>query len=105
MNELIYYPGFEVTQIDWLKFALLYIDKLCPIIPMAGDSHLSDVSKRIIADTDLINIHRPDMDEGSKATLDALEYVDKILRTPQRYSAFFGQDDILGTWRQPIFIC
>lgn len=102
MNELIYYPGFEVTQIDWLKFALLYIDKLCPIIPMSGDSHLSDLSKRIIDDTDLINIHRPDRDEGSKATLDALEYVDKILRTPRRYSAFFRQDDILGTWRQPI---
>lgn len=101
MNELIYYPGFEVKQMDWLKFALLYIDKLCPIVPMSGDSHLSGLSKRIMNDTDLISIHRPDMEEGSKATLDALEYIDKILRTPQRYSAFFGQD-ILGTWRKPI---
>jgi len=101
MDELIYYPGFEVKQMDWLKFALLYIDKLCPIIPMSGDSRLSNLSKHIINDTDLISIHRPDTEEGSKATLDALEYVDKILRTPQRYSAFFGQD-FLETWRQSV---
>src|SRR5688572_12470504 len=27
MQNLIYYPGFEVVDNDWLKFALLYIDK------------------------------------------------------------------------------
>lgn len=101
MNKLIYYPGFEVTNIEWLKFALLYIDKLCPIIPMSADSHLGEISKRIIDETDLISIHRPDMYEGSKATLDALEYVDKILRTPRRFSTFFGPD-IVGRWSQPI---
>ena len=28
MERLIYYPGFEVPSIDWLKFALLYIGEL-----------------------------------------------------------------------------
>ena len=37
MEELIYYPGFEVSNEDWLKFALLYLDKLNPIIPESGE--------------------------------------------------------------------
>ena len=26
MNELLYYPGFEIKNEKWLKFALLYLD-------------------------------------------------------------------------------
>ena len=101
MKQLIYYPGFEVTDLNWLKFALLYIDKLCPITPASADSHLSDLFRQIETDTDLIDVYRPQKDEGATATLDSLEYVDKILRAPKRYSTFLGQDDILQRWRQP----
>ena len=37
MKELIYYPSFEVRNREWLKFALLYIENLNPIIPESGD--------------------------------------------------------------------
>ena len=33
MKELLYYPGFEVKDETWLKFALLYLDHISPIIP------------------------------------------------------------------------
>jgi len=99
MEELIYYPGFEVRRIDWLKFALLYIDKLDPIIPPSGDSYLSSFYKHLINETDLINIHRPDYKEGATATLDALEYIEKILEAPNRYSSFFGIN-MMERWKK-----
>jgi hypothetical protein len=40
-HELIYYPGFEVQNPDWLKLALLYIDRLDPIIPVSDDKYLT----------------------------------------------------------------
>lgn len=42
MRELIYYPSFEVRNREWLKFALIYLEYLDPIIPESGDVHLSD---------------------------------------------------------------
>jgi hypothetical protein len=38
LKKLIYYPSFEAEDINWLKFALLYIDVLKPIIPRSGDA-------------------------------------------------------------------
>lgn len=32
MSEL-YYPGFEITNLNWLKYALLYKEDLYTIIP------------------------------------------------------------------------
>lgn len=46
MKKVIYYPGFKAEDINWLKFALLYIDVLKPIIPYTGDAHLSDTFRR-----------------------------------------------------------
>ena len=33
MKSMVYYPGFEVQNEKWLKFALLYFEELRPIIP------------------------------------------------------------------------
>lgn len=60
MQELIYYPGFEVRNVSWLKFALLYIETLRPIIPVSGDKHISNFYSRIINETDLIERFRPE---------------------------------------------
>src|SRR5436853_588756 len=67
MQEFIYYPGFEVRDVNWLKFALLYLDKLDPIIPESGDEHLTEQYRRIMSETDLIEVHRPSLDEGLQA--------------------------------------
>ena len=66
MKDLIFYPGFEFSDTTWVKFALLYINKLNPIIPTTGESYLSDSFKQILDETDLIHFHRPTFDEGMK---------------------------------------
>lgn len=100
MHELIYYPGFEVLDRDWLKFALLYIDKLKPIIPYGCEFYLSDEFKEFMRRTDLVDAYRPSYDEGDSATRDALEEMEKIMRHPERYGRVFGDPDFLGKWTQ-----
>jgi hypothetical protein len=99
MQELIYYPAFEVQDANWLKFALLYVDRLSPIIPESGDRYLTDTFRQITRETDLIHAHRPDPREGEAASLDAIDQIEKILKHPKRYSNLFGSDDFLDRWR------
>lgn len=99
MEELIYYPGFEVQNPDWLKFALLYLDKLDPIIPNTGDKYLSSSFQKLRDETDLIQVYRPDYDEGYFATLDAIDHVEKVLKNPDRYEKIFGRKDIDQVWK------
>lgn len=101
MKEVIYYPGFEVRSDEWLKFALLYIDHLDPIIPESGDKYLGDLSKKLRGETDLIIPHRPDGPEGNMASLDAIELVDQILQSPSHYSRYLGEEDFVSTWKDP----
>lgn len=99
MQELIYYPGFEVKDKEWLKLALLYFNRLEPIIPPPGDSYLSEEFHRLQNETDLLSIHRPTEEEGFSATLDAIERVEPILRNPQLFEPIFGGPDFLDHWR------
>jgi hypothetical protein len=99
MEQAIYYPGFEVEDHNWLKFALLYVDQLNPIIPYAGDKYLSDLCNRLCGETDLIQPHRPDYKEGCQATLDAIDLTEKILRRPAAYSGAFGVPNVAALWK------
>lgn len=94
MNELIYYPSFEIYDNNWLKFALLYIDKLKPIIPYDGDRFVSDHTRHIYDSTDLFEIHRPEFEEGYNATLDAIEAIEKLLANPEYYNPIFHTSQI-----------
>jgi len=101
MKNLIYYPGFEVRDPAWLKFALLYIDELNPIIPESGDRHLSDLHLKMIGETDLLASHRPTDKEGWLATLDAMGEIEKVMKRPESYSPLFGSGDFLSAWKSP----
>ena len=79
MEELLYYPNFEIQNENWLKFALLYIDKLKPIVPYQGDKYISEYSNLIYNESDLLVKYRPEYSEAYKATLDALDILEKIL--------------------------
>lgn len=57
MKSIIYYPGFEVQNEKWLKFALLYFEELRPIIPdmlISENRYLSQTAIKIMQDTNLI---------------------------------------------------
>ena len=102
MNEYIYYPGFEVRDPNWLNFALLYLNKLDPIIPFTGDRYLSDVWRRLLDESDLLDIHRPGYAEGEIATLDAIDQMEKVLAHPDRYARILGDSNIIDTWTNPL---
>jgi hypothetical protein len=100
-DKLIYYPGFEITDADWAKFALLYLDSLSPIVPFAGDRHLSKSFRKLREETDLIVVHRPNYHDGKRATLDALDQVEKILMHPERYRDIFKRQKLVSAWKRP----
>lgn len=57
MKDMIYYPGFETKDENWLKFALLYFDTLRPIIPYticSEKKYLSGTFQYVMGETDLI---------------------------------------------------
>ena len=99
MRELIYYPSFEVRNREWLKFALLYLENLDPIIPESGDIHLSDEYRMIVNETDLIQKHRPEYEEGENATLDAVDQIERILRHPEAFKGIFSDANFLDKWK------
>jgi hypothetical protein len=101
MRELIYYPSFEVQNREWLKFALLYFQKLDPIIPESGDIHLTDEYKMVVNETDLIQKHRPDYEEGERATLDAIDQIERILRHPEAFIGIFSEKKFIQKWKNP----
>lgn len=107
MNDLIYYPGFEIADQRCLKFALLYLDCIRPIIPLwvrHGTKYISDSFRRVMDETNLIYPYCPDSDEGSIASIQACEEIEKILSAPDRYVECFhysNGNDMLDKWRDP----
>lgn len=93
MKNMLYYPGFETRNENWLKFALLYFDTLRPIIPYTIRSertYLSSAFQRIMDETDLIDPYRPEYEEGSCASILACEEFEKYLQAPALYGTYFG---------------
>jgi len=102
MKELIYYPGFQVRNNDWLKFALLYIDKLRPIIPESGDLFIDDDYRKLLNETDLLNSYRPQYEEGLSATLSTIDILEKILRHPTDFIPLFRKYNFIEKWKNPL---
>ena len=79
MKELLYYPGFEIKNETWLKFALLYLDHISPIIPYINASekdYLTPTFLKVKNNSDLISIKRPtpdDIDVAFETVLAKLE--------------------------------
>lgn len=59
MHKLLYYPNFEIQDQNFLKFALLYIDEISPIIPENARESLSKPMRDILRNTELINLYSP----------------------------------------------
>ena len=107
MKSMIYYPGFEVKDEAWLKFALLYFEELRPIIPnmyVRENEYLSQTAIKIMNDTNLIRPYNPDYEEGNCASIIACEKFEQYLNHPERYLSLFSHSrsfDLIGNWRSP----
>lgn len=99
MKEYVYYPGFEVRDEVWLKFALLYIEKLRPIIPVSGDSHLSETYRMLVEETNLITPHRPDDTDTFRSSERIVAYLNKLIENPYGYRELFGRGNVVSEWQ------
>ena len=77
MHKLLYYPNFEIQNQDFLKFALLYIDEIRPIIPERARASLNNSMQDILRNTDLINPYPPNYDDGYLASIAAIKYLEE----------------------------
>lgn len=109
MRDMIYFPGFEVRNESWLKFALLYFDTLRPIFPDTWHSRaipLGDASRTVMGETDLIRPYHASPEEGHRAAILACGEFEKILSHPQLYRPYFRGASHGGSiehWREPAF--
>ncbi|PVX47505.1 hypothetical protein C8C85_3448 [Flavobacterium sp. 103] len=98
MKNLIYYPNFESSDLNWLKFALLYIDNFSPIIPDTGIDFLSELYKKLQSETDLLNLQRLGVGAGMRATNKAIDYVTKVLENPHSFADELHSPNIVRNW-------
>jgi hypothetical protein len=101
MENLVYFPTFEPPTPNWLKFALLYVDNFNPIIPDSGRMQLSTDYQRVINETDLIEPYRPSYDQGDRASIKAIEFIDKVSSSPYRFTNLFNRANIIRTISNP----
>jgi len=103
MKDLVYYPGFDVKNEKWLKFALLYLDKIRPIIPNSGLSYVHSSTKSIINNTDLIEPIDPSRyySEIGLASNRAMNLFEDFLRYPERFISHYRKKSKL---REDMFI-
>ena len=99
MEKFLYYPYIETTNDNWLKYALLYLDKLSIISPPNKDKYLSNKFKRIKNDTDLILLHKPDYNDAENASNKSIDLIEKILKHPERYSSSLNSSSITSHWK------
>lgn len=101
VNELIYFPGFEIVDENWLKFALLYLEKLCPIVPsgyVAAREIESAHMKYVVNESDLIEYYTPTDIEVMDASKEASTYLKHLIGDTKCTSE---RDGILARWRAP----
>lgn len=77
MHRLLYYPNFEIQDQNFLKFALLYIDEIKPIIPERAKESLSDSMRNILQNTELINPYSPNYENGYLASIATIRYLEE----------------------------
>lgn len=100
MKKYIYYPNFEPPDTNWLKFAILYLDRVESIVPYSRRNLLTDDYKRILGETDLIELISPDDIQRESATKKAIEEAEKIISKPHFYSTkLFNKPNLKRMWQ------
>lgn len=95
MNKTIYFPSFEPPSQNWLKFALLYMDNFNPIIPDRGFANTSRQYRDVIENTDLISPYRPQYEQGERASIKAIEFINKLQNQRYLYSSLLNRPNLI----------
>lgn len=103
MKEL-YYPGFEVKSQEWLKYALLYKERVLTIVPYEVEDYwLSDQYHYLSNATDFLEKCSPSYEVSERTSRDVICVVEDVLRYPGRYFSLTRTGNIVNQqnkWRQ-----
>ncbi|ULT59581.1 hypothetical protein L1999_14095 [Neobacillus drentensis] len=100
MKKTLYYPGFEIQDETWLKFALLYMDEISTIVPYEAEYILSEDYKLVHDETNLLKKHPPESFEAIRTTRKVIESLSQYLKNPKKIIKNLGEIDVVNLWRQ-----
>lgn len=93
MNNILYYPYIDIKNETWLKFALLYFNRIEMIIPPVSEFSYSETSYLIRTETDLIHDYiTDDYSILYMAGKEAVNQLENIFRNDRLCYRLFGMD-------------
>jgi hypothetical protein len=101
MKKYIYYPNLEPPDDIWMKFSLLYLDKIECIVPYNRQHLLSYNFTRIKEETDLVDLFSPEYNQGERASIRAMDEAQSFLAEPYRKSFLFNRVNLFREWKDP----
>jgi len=101
MKKYLYYPNLEPPNIEWLKFAILYLDKFESIVPYSRQHLISDDYRRLSEETDLVEMYSPEYHQGERASIKAIEEAEGFISHTYRKSPIFNRINLKREWRNP----
>lgn len=100
MKTYIYYPGMEVRDELWLKFALLYLERLAFVFTVSEKSGLTALQQTLEQETDLL-AERPDAAFFAAITPQLESQLSGLLAPDFVRHKVFGNKALIERWRQP----
>ncbi|MBW3692922.1 hypothetical protein [Aeromonas dhakensis] len=100
MKTYIYYPGMEVRDELWLKFALLYLERLAFVFTVSEKSGLTALLQTLEQETDLL-AERPDAAFFAAITPQIESQIAGLIAPDFVRHKVFGNKELIGRWRTP----
>ncbi|MBS4694418.1 hypothetical protein J4G65_02820 [Aeromonas allosaccharophila] len=99
MKTYIYYPGMEVRDELWLKFALLYLERLAFVFTVSEKSGLTTLLDALQQQTDLL-AERPQSAFFAAITPQLESQISGLVAPDFVRHKVFGNKELIGRWRQ-----
>ncbi len=99
MKTYIYYPGMEVRDELWLKFALLYLERLAFVFTVSEKSGLTALLDTLRQQTDLL-AERPSADFFSAISPQIETQIAGLIAPDFVRHKVFGNKELITRWRQ-----
>ncbi|MDM5070028.1 hypothetical protein OB952_22115 [Aeromonas salmonicida] len=99
MKTYIYYPGMEVRDELWLKFALLYLERLAFVFTISEKSGLTTLLSTLEQRTDLL-AERPEPAFFADITPQLESQLGGLVAPDFARHKVFGNRDLITRWRQ-----
>ncbi|MBL0598419.1 hypothetical protein JD516_11415 [Aeromonas jandaei] len=99
MKTYIYYPGMEVRDELWLKFALLYLERLAFVFTVSEKSGLTALQQTLEQETDLL-AERPDAAFFATITPQLESQLSGLVAPDFVRHKVFGNKELVTRWRQ-----